>query len=293
MGGRLASVIHLAAYYDFAGEPSSMYERLTVQGTRRLLRELRGFERVEQFVFSSSLLVMKPNNTPGRIDENSPVEGKWDYPASKLMAERIIREERGDMTGVVLRIAGVYDERGHSLPVGQQIGRIYEKQLEGYLYPGDSSHGQALVHLDDLADLVRRVVERRADLGGFEVFLVAEPDVVSYAELQDKLGALIHGDEWPTIRIPKFIAKAGAFVKNAIAKEGDKPFIKPWMIDLADDHLEADVTKARTLLGWEPSRRLRDTLPAIVESLKRDPVRFYDENYLPVTNDLKPKAHPS
>ena len=28
-GGRLASVIHLAAYYDFAGEPSPLYEALT------------------------------------------------------------------------------------------------------------------------------------------------------------------------------------------------------------------------------------------------------------------------
>jgi hypothetical protein len=34
----LASVIHLAAYYDFSGEPSPLYERVTVGGTERLLR---------------------------------------------------------------------------------------------------------------------------------------------------------------------------------------------------------------------------------------------------------------
>lgn len=288
-GGRLASCIHLAAYYDFAGEPSPLYESLTVEGTRRLLRELRAFRVCEQFVFSSSLLVMQPN-PDGPVDENSPVEGTWDYPASKLRAEQVIREQRGNIPGIVLRISGVYDERGHSLPLGQQISRIYEKQLEGYLYPGDSSHGQALVHLDDLADLFRRVVDRRAELPGDQTFVVAEPDVVSYGELQDRLGELIHGDEWPTIRIPKFVAKAGAFVKNAIASGDEKPFIKPWMIDLADAHLEADITKARALLGWEPKRRLRDTLPAIVENLKRDPATFYKENYLPVTDDLKAKA---
>lgn len=289
-GGRLASVTHLAAYYDFAGEPSPLYETLTVEGTRRLLRELKTFEHIGQFVFSSSLLVMRPNNAPGKIDENSPVDGKWDYPASKIKAEEVIRTERGNIPGVVLRISGVYDERGHSLPLGQQISRIYEKQLEGYLYPGDRSHGQALVHLDDLADLFKRVVDRRTELTGYEVFLVAEPDVVSYGELQDRLGTLIHGDEWPTVRIPKFVAKAGAFVKNAIATGDEKPFIKPWMIDLADDHYEADITKARTRLGWEPTRRLRDTLPAIVDSLKRDPETFYKENYLPVSDALEPKA---
>ncbi|HEX6985575.1 MAG TPA: NAD(P)-dependent oxidoreductase [Planctomycetaceae bacterium] len=290
--GRLASVIHLAAYYDFAGEPSPLYETLTVQGTRRLLRGLLTFESVEQFVFSSSLLVMKPNNAPGKIDENSPVEGKWAYPESKIRAEEVIREEHDGIPAVILRIAGVYDERGHSLPLGQQIGRIYEKRLEGYFYPGDSSRGQALVHLDDLADLCRRVVDRRGDLGEYEVFLVAEPDVMSYGELQDRLGELIHGDEWPTVRVPKLVAKAGAYVKDKLAEltDDERPFIKPWMIDLADDHYEADVTKARTKLGWEPRRRLRDTLPAIVESLKRDPVTFYKENYLPVTEEVERRA---
>lgn len=285
-GGRLASVIHLAAYYDFAGNPSPLYDTLTVQGTRRLLQGLRTFESVGQFVFSSSLLVMKAEDAPNTIDESSPVEGTWDYPESKLRAEEVIRQEHGDIPAVVLRIAGVYDERGHSLPLGQQIARIYERQFEGFLYPGDSSHGQALVHLDDMADLFRRVVDRRAELDPYEMFLVAEPDVMSYAGLQDRLGELIHGDEWPTIRIPKFVAKAGAYVLNALASEGDKPFIKPWMIDLADAHYHADVTKAETRLGWNPQHRLRNTLPAIVDSLKRDPVTFYEENYLEPTDAM-------
>ncbi len=290
VGGRLASAVHLAAYYDFKGEPSPLYDSLTVEGTRRLLRELSQFERVEQFVFSSSMLVMKPNNAPGPIDESGPVEAKWDYPASKIKAEQVIREEHGGIPAVSLRISGVYDEQGHSLPIGQQIGRIYEKQLEGYFFPGDSDRGQAVVHLDDLADLFRKLVDRRAALNDYEVFLVAEPDVVSYAELQDKLGELIHGDEWPTIRIPKFVAKVGAYVKNKIASDDDPQFIKPWMIDLADDHYQPDITKAQTKLGWNPQHRLRNTLPAIVDALKRDPVQFYKDNYLPVTDEVKAKA---
>jgi nucleoside-diphosphate-sugar epimerase len=288
--GRLASVIHLAAYYDFKGEPSPLYESLTVEGTRRLLRELRKFDRVEQFIFSSSLLAMKPNNAPGKIDESDPVEGKWDYPASKIRAEEVIRNEHGQIPAVILRISGVYDEQGHSLPIGQQIGRIYEKDLEGYFFPGDSGRGQAVVHLDDLADLFRKTVDRRAQLDGYEVFLVAEPDVVSYAELQDELGELIHGDEWPTIRIPKFVAKVGAYVKNKLASEDEPEFIKPWMIDLADDHYEPDISKAQSKLGWNPQHRLRQTLPAIVDSLKKDPVTFYKDNYLQVTDDVKRKA---
>lgn len=57
-GSHVASVVHLAAYYDFLGEPSPMYDKITVQGTERLLRYLREFDfQVDQFIFSSTMLV--------------------------------------------------------------------------------------------------------------------------------------------------------------------------------------------------------------------------------------------
>ena len=114
-GAKLASVIHLAAYYDFSGAPSPLYRTLTVEGTRRLLRTLQQFQ-VEQFVFSSSLLVMEPVEPDHLIDEQSPTvdaDEAWDYPRSKIEAERVIRREAGGIPTVILRVAGVYDERGH------------------------------------------------------------------------------------------------------------------------------------------------------------------------------------
>ncbi len=40
-GDHIASVIHLSAYYDFVGEPSTKYNEITVHGTERLLHGLR------------------------------------------------------------------------------------------------------------------------------------------------------------------------------------------------------------------------------------------------------------
>lgn len=280
-GRHIASVIHLAAYYDFKGEPSPLYEELTVQGTRRLLRELQEFE-VEQFVFSSSLLVMKESENGEALNEESPTEGTWDYPASKLRAEEVIREERGKIPAVILRIAGVYDEAGHSIPVGQQISRIREKQLESYFFPGDPEHGQAYVHLDDLTECLELAIEHRHALPDFETFLIAEPDVVSYDELQEQIGQELHGREWPTIRIPRFVAKAGAWVQGKLAGEDDPEFIKPWMIDLADEHRPVDISRANRMLGWHPRHRLRDTLPEILKRLKDDPEAWYRTNGFPM-----------
>ena len=279
-GSRLASVVHLAAYYDFKGEPSLLYDDLTVEGTRRLLTALQEFH-VEQFIFSSSLLVMEPVDEGEKVTETSPVEGAWDYPESKLEAERVIRETRGDIPAVILRLAGVYDEDGHSVPIGQQMSRIHQKQFESYFFPGDADHGQAFIHLDDLVDAFVQTIERREQLADYEVLLIAEPDVMSYAELQDRIGQVLHGKAWPTIRIPKVVAKAGAWVQDKLASEDDPTFIKPWMVGLADQHYPVAIDRARQQLDWTPKHRLRDAIDEMARRLKSDPVAWYRENGLP------------
>jgi nucleoside-diphosphate-sugar epimerase len=283
-GDRLASVIHLAAYYDFSGKPSDMYRKLTIEGTFRLLKKLQEFQ-TEQFVFSSSLLVMEPAEDENeRITEFSPLEDEpWDYPRSKIEAEQLIRQERGQIPTVIMRIAGVYDEDCHSIPIAQHIGRIFEKKFESYFFPGDKDHGQAFIHLDDLIACIQRTVELRGQLKN-EIFLIAEPDVLSYVEMQDLLGELLHGKEWTTIRIPKVMAKAGAWVKEKIAGE-EETFIKPWMVDLADDHYPVAIGHAVEKLGWEPKHRLRETLPEMVRRLKQDPQKWYELNGLTWPDD--------
>jgi nucleoside-diphosphate-sugar epimerase len=280
VGQQLASVIHLAAYYDFSGEPSPLYENLTVEGTRRLLRGLRELFDTAQFVFSSSLLVMKPAQGDQKLDEECPLQAEWDYPRSKLQAEEVIREERGEIPTVILRLAGAYDELGHSPPITQQIWRIREKKLESFLFPGDRSSGQSFVHLDDVARCLRAVVEHRHELGRDETFVIGEPDVLSYGELQDRIGEAIHGREWPTLRVPAPVAKAGAWLKEKMPGTSEQ-FIKPWMVDLADAHYPVDIERAAQRLAWSPRHELGSTLESMIANLKRDPRRWYEENGLP------------
>ena len=276
-GERVASVVHLAAFYDFSGEPSPLYEQITVRGTGRLLRALQSFD-VEQFVFSSTTLVHAPTQPGQPITEESPLQPKWAYPESKVETEKLIRRERGDIPAVLLRIAGVYDDRGHSIPIAHQIQRIYERQITSHLYPGDTSRGQSFLHLDDLVEALLLTVQRRSQLPGATTLLLGEPETLSYETLQRMLGRLIHDEEWETRQIPKPLAKTGAWLEDAVPFQD--AFIKPWMIDLADDHFELDITRAHTLLGWQPRHSLRDTLPKMVDTLKANPAAFYRENKL-------------
>lgn len=276
-GERIASVIHLAAYYDFSGEPSPKYDEITVKGTERLLRGLQPFQ-VKQFIFSSTMLVHAPCEPGQRINEDWPLEPKWAYPQSKVETEALIRGARRDMPVVLLRIAGVYNDRCHSIPLANQIQRIYERKLVSHVFPGHIAHGQAFVHLDDLVEAFALLVQRRAQLPPDLPLLIGEPETLSYDELQHQFGRLIHGEEWDTREIPKPLARAGAWLQDVIP--GEEPFIKPWMIDLADDHYALDITRARELLGWQPKRSLRDTLPLMIAALKEDPLGWYREHKL-------------
>ncbi|MBI4396057.1 MAG: NAD(P)-dependent oxidoreductase [Elusimicrobia bacterium] len=287
-GERIASVIHLAAYYDFSGESSPQYEKITVRGTERLLRALRPFH-VEQFIFASTMLVHAPCRPGERIDENWPIKPKWAYPLSKDKAERLLLKERGDVPAVLFRISGVYDDACHSLPLAHQIRRIYERMFMSYLFPGNLSHGQSFMHLDDLVDAFVSLVKRRAQLPPELPLLIGEPDTLSYGTLQQAIGRLIYHEPWKTYRIPKTLAKAGISVQTRLLKSRDV-FIKPWMADIADDHYALDITRARRLLGWEPKRSLAGTLPKMISFLKEDPPRWYEENGLEPPSWLKKKS---
>lgn len=283
-GDRVASLVHLAAYYDFAGRDSPLYEEVTVEGTRRLLDEMQRL-RLDQVVFSSTMLVHEPTRPGAPIDEDAPIEATWPYPESKVATEDIVEEETGPGTkSVIMRLAGVYDEDGNSPPITNQIKRIDGNWLTSHFYPADLDRGQAFVHLDDAVEALARAVERRDQLPEDVEILVAEPETLGYGELQDVIGQALHGTEWATYEIPESIATFGAWMreKNPL---GEDPFIRSWMIDRASDHYEIDIGQARSLLGWEPAHRVADVIPEMVDRLKRDRENWYRRNDLTPPRD--------
>ncbi|GGB55195.1 NAD-dependent epimerase/dehydratase family protein [Blastomonas aquatica] len=287
-GERLASVIHLAAYFDFTGEDHPLYKSLNVEGTRHLMRALQSFD-VEQFVYASTMLVHAPGRAGEQIDEDRAIDPQWVYPRSKAQAEAVLREEAGGMPVVILRLAGLYDEETMVPTLAHQIARIREKNVQSHLYSGDGEAGQAMLHRNDLVDAIRRTVACRAELSNDVALLVGEAEAVGYATLQDRIGALIHGsDGWTTLRVPKPLAAAGAWAQDKLEPiipdaidKGEEPFIKPFMVAMADDHYALDISRARELIGWSPRHRLLDTLPAMIAALLRDPESWYEANGVP------------
>lgn len=64
------------------------------------------------------------------------------------------------------------------------------------------------------------------------------------------------------------------------SEQARESFIKPWMVALAEDDYELDITRARSLPGWEPQTSLRETLPKMAAALEADPPGWYRANKL-------------
>jgi nucleoside-diphosphate-sugar epimerase len=278
-GRHVASVVHLAAFYDFAGEDSPLYDEVTVQGTRRLLDALQEL-RVDQMVFSSTMLVHEATQPGDPIDEEDPIEATWPYPESKVETEDIVAEETPGRTKVaIVRLAGIYDDEGHSPPITNQIKRIDGNWMTSHFYPADLDRGQAFVHLDDAVDALVRMVDRRSELPDDVELLIAEPETLGYGELQDIIGQELHGTDWATMEIPETLARTGAWIREKNPFGGD-PFIRSWMVDRASDHYEIDIGRARDLLDWKPQHSVSETIPEMIDRLKSDRKGWYAENGL-------------
>jgi nucleoside-diphosphate-sugar epimerase len=205
------------------------------------LRALRKFE-VEQFIYSSTILVHAPCRPGEHIDESQPIEPRWAYPQSKAAAERVVRVEHRTIPYVILRLAGVYDEHAMVPTLSQQIARIFERDVQSHFYSGSTLVGQAMLHREDMIDAFARAVDRRRVLPPATELLIGEPDAMGYDALQDELGRLLHGaEEWTTLRLPKVIATAGSWAQHTLEPiipdmmdKGEPPFVRPFMIPMSD-----------------------------------------------------------
>jgi nucleoside-diphosphate-sugar epimerase len=286
-GATLAAVVHLAAYYSFSDEPHPLYQKLNVGGTRALLDALNGGFTVERFIFAGTMLVHAPSEPGLPIDEEAPIDPTWVYPQSKWQAEEVIRRHRGAVPVALLRLAGVYTDDCGLPTLAHQIQRIYEQTPTAHLYAGALDRGQAFLHVDDLMRAFMQTLERRRELPEVFTALIGEPEVMSYRALQNLIARCLGHPDWHTFRAPGPIARLGARMNLLLAKlipdsidKGEEPFIKPFMIDRANDHFELDVSHARSVLGWRPEQRLRDHVPRMIDRLLNDPQRFYQVNKL-------------
>jgi nucleoside-diphosphate-sugar epimerase len=234
------AVIHLAARVhimrESAGGPLAEFRRVNTEGTLNLARQAAE-AGVRRFVFLSTIGVNGNLTLRGKAFAPTDTPSPHDpYSMSKYDAEfglRSIAQSTG-MKVVIIRPPLVY---GANAPGNfGKLKRLVAKSLP--LPFGSINNLRSFVGIDNLVDFIVACLEHPAAAN--ETFMVSDGDDFSTPNLIRRMARAMNRPA-RLIPVPSFVLMAGATILG-----------KRDMAQRLCGNLQVDISKSRTLLGWNP-----------------------------------------
>lgn len=218
----------------------AFFERNNVLATRRLAERYAGEAGLHFVNIGTSMMYRQCG--AARYGVRSLMQGQGVYSRTKLEAQREVERRFERWATVVPCIIGGPGREGLFRGFVRSIqrrGRV--------LYPGRGQHATAMVHVDDVAELVALVLER----GACGLFNAAAPSPLSIAEwaaqIADELGLPPPRQLRLPLRPVALLAAASGW--RLLAREQVLMLAQPHVLDIEDS----------LALGWQPrhdSRRI-------------------------------------
>src|SRR5881396_1836267 len=232
------AIAHLAARAGV--RPSIQHPQLyydtNVSGTLHLLEAAR-VTGVERFIFASSSSVYGASKTAPFSEEQHLIQTLSPYGATKVAGEFLCStySHLYNLRVLALRYFTVYGPRQRpDLAIHQFTRRIYAGQPIDQF--GDGSTRRDYTYIDDVIQGTMVALQYEGSL--FDIFNFGESDTI---QLKDLIAA-----------IEKALGKK-AKINQLPEQPGDMP------------RTYADISKARKLLGYNPTTKLSEGLPKFVE----------------------------
>jgi len=235
-------VIHLAAKAGV--RPSLLYPDIyydvNVIGTLRLLEVMRKY-KVHNFIFGSSSSVYG-NNNKVPFAENDPVDEPISPYAATKKAGELLAYTYHALYGInvyCLRFFTVYGPRQRpEMAIHKFVRKIFNE--EPIVLYGDGSSIRDYTFIDDIVHGVMNCITR---IKGYEIINLGESQTVSLKDLVSHLEKII----------------------------GKKALINYKPIQPGDVRMTfADISKARQLLGYNPSHSIESGLTKFVDWYKKE-----------------------
>jgi UDP-glucose 4-epimerase len=254
-------VVHLAWLLQPAHDPDEM-RRVNLQGTQRLLDAV-GAAGVPALVHASSVGAYSPGEKLPRADESHPTDGivTSTYSRHKAQAERMLDRFEADhperrvvrmRPGVVLQAAAASELARYFL--GPFVPQWLVRRSLLPVVPAVDRLAIQVVHADDMARAYVLACTQPVT-GAFNI--AAEP-VLDPPTLAAVLGAR-------TVPLPAAVLRG---VVEASWRLHLQPTDPGW-VDLGRRTPLMDTTRARTELGWVPSRDAGEALLEVVAAMGR------------------------
>lgn len=235
-------IVHLAARAGVRpslSEPK-LYTETNVNGTVNLL-ELAKQHNIKQFVFASSSSVYGINSKIPFSEDDRIYQTISPYAATKAAGEFLAHtySHLYDMRTIGLRFFTVYGARQRpDLAIHKFSKLIYdEKPIPVF---GDGTTRRDYTYIDDIIQGVRGAIDY--DQNNYEIFNLGESQTIELRELIEVL--------------EENLGKK-AIIDRKPMQPGDVP------------QTFADISKARKLLGYNPTTKIREGIPKFVEWFKQ------------------------
>ncbi len=246
-------VYHIGAAYRTEGVPQKYFWDVNVEGTRKLLVAAKK-AGVKKFVHCSTVGVQGDIKNPPAKETHPDNPGDY-YQESKLDGEKLALKffkEEG-LAGTVVRPVGIYG------PGDTRFLKLFKTISNGKFKMIGS--GNVLYHLTFVEDLVEGFrLAGESDKANNEIFTIGGNGYLTLNELVEKIAKILN-KPISKIKIPVFpVWVAGALCEFVCKPFGISPPIFRRRIDFFVKDRAFDITKARTILNYNPKVTLEEGL---------------------------------
>jgi nucleoside-diphosphate-sugar epimerase len=239
-------VFHLAGITKAVKEKT--FFEINAFGTENLIRACcQHNPHIQKFLYLSSQAAAGPCQNGNKKRESDPCEPVSPYGQSKRLGEELALAHSQELPLVILRPPGVYGPRDKDFYalfkwVSRRINPCFSGQV-------------SLCYVQDVVQAILLAAESRTSSG--EIFFVSDGTDYHMEEIGDALAQTM-GVTPLSIPIPKwFIFGVASFSEYLSLISGRPPLISRGMAEqMIQEDWTCDITKAKTLLGFQPQFQL-------------------------------------
>jgi nucleoside-diphosphate-sugar epimerase len=259
------AVFHLAAKVHAPDtEPRASFDKLNVEATRHVVNAALA-AGVQSFVFFSTVAVYPESDE--LFDESSDVNPSTAYGATKLAAESIVLEKKGQMRVTILRLPVVYGPRDRG-NVRRLIDAIARRR---FVMPGKGANIKTMLAVDNAAHAAIEVALDPRAAG--KIFIVTDEHASTLAEIVGAISAALKTPGMP-LSVPTGVLYVLGRVADAIHRAAgiSLPITRDQVAKLAANTRYSGEL-IRKELGIRYPVRLEDGIEAAVDGYRRDAER--------------------
>jgi nucleoside-diphosphate-sugar epimerase len=244
-------VFHLAGVTKAIEQQT--YFKVNAFGTENLVYAcLEHNPRLQKFIYLSSQAAAGPCKDGEKKKESDRCEPVSAYGRSKRMGEDLALAHAHEMPLLILRPSAVYGPRDRDI---LPFFKLLSKKIKPCFY--NQEQRMSLCYVQDVVQAILLASQAREAIG--ETFFLSDGQDYRFEEIIDIFAEAI-GVNPICIRIPEWLISGLASLSECVAKISRKPALlnKGKVEEMVQKNWVCDITKAKTVLGYEPAVSLEE-----------------------------------